>query len=45
MLSSLSSVPLSNISNGRLSNEAFLQVKSVADQLKTAPIFINEKIC
>lgn len=43
ILSSLSSVPLSNISNGRLSNEALLRVKSAIVQLRTAPIFINEK--
>ena len=43
ILSSLSSVPLSNILNGRLSNEALLQVKFAINQLKTAQIFINEK--
>lgn len=43
ILSSLSSVPLSNISSGRLSNEEFLRVKSAIVQLRTAPIFINEK--
>lgn len=43
MLSSLSSVPLSNISTGQLSNENFFRVNEAINQLRTAPVFISEK--